>query len=446
MNVWAWLAALLLCGFAAAAARSAEFDHSYALIVGNDNYAGMGLGKLTNAESDASGVANYFRAQGYQVTSLIGPTAATKGRVDAAVTALAGRVTQNDRFVFFFSGHGKSRRTEGVDIAYLVVPGGRSANDPTSLISTGDIADYSRRLDRARHQLFIFDSCYAGLMGQFQSRGSEEPLRYNSETFLVNDLSTRRVRQYLSAGGEDQEVLDNGPARLSWFTYFLLKGLEPGTASPRASGLITFSELATYVQALTANPKHTPAFGSLAGHQGGEYLLRSTAQGSPQLPHLPQISAQTLRDLGFLTRSAEPAVVGTNIERMRKPVDQVYQAWQQKDLPLYMQQFDQRVVQTGQFKSGATFTRGYAEIAEHRRRDFARLDHVDVTKYEVMYQGSEGDEATFGVRYSMEFHWRDGTTKLEHNISECYRVREVANEQRWVIVRNDDYQHRICYR
>ena len=435
------LAVLLL---AIGTAHGQEFQSSYAIVVGNDDYSGVGLSRLTNAESDAEAVERYFRAQGYQVTSLIGPQAATKQKVEETIRKIAGRITDHDRFVFFFAGHGKAKRTEGVDVAYLVVPGGRDQNDPASLISTGDIMEYSRKLDAARHQLFIFDSCYAGLMGQYQTRAPGGQTHYESETFLLRDLGARRVRQYLSAGGEDQEVLDNGPGNLSWFTYFFLKGLEPGVVSQRQSGLITFPELASYVQALSANPKHTPAFGSLAGHRGGEFLLLSTAQGSPQIPKLPGISIQTLRDLGFLTRSSAPEQVGPNIERMRKPIDLLYQAWMEKKLDLYLRQFDHGVVQTGRLKSGKTYSRGYDEIVERRGRDFDRLERVDVLKYEVMYQGSENNRATFGVRYSMDFHWRDGKITQERNINECYNVRLLPDEDRWVIIRNDDYQHRIC--
>jgi len=442
--MWLRVLAVLLIGIGTA--HGQEFRNSYAIVVGVDDYSSLGLSRLANAESDARAVERYFRAQGYQVTPLMGPQAATKRKVEEAVRMIATRITELDRFVFFFAGHGKAQRTEEVDVAYLVVPGGRDKNDPASLISTGDIVEYSRRLDLARHQLFIFDSCYAGLMGQFQTRTVGERPQYDSEAFLVRDLSARRVRQYLSAGGEDQEVLDNGPTNLSWFTYFLLKGLEPGVVSQRRSGLITFPELASYVQALSANLKHTPAFGSLAGHRGGEFLLLSTAQGSPQLPRLPSISIQTLRDLGFLTRSDAPERVGPKIDRMREPIDLIYQAWMQKKLDLYLSQFDHGVVQTGRLKNGSTYSRGYDEIVERRRRDFARLDHVDVLKYEVMYQGSEGRQATFGVRYSIDFYWRDGNVTRERNINECYNVRQLPAEDRWVIVRNDDYQHRICYR
>ena len=442
--MWGLAFAILLIGVSTSYGQ--DFATSYAIVVGVDDYASLGLSRLANAETDARAVERYFRAQGYQVTPLVGRQAATKRAVEDAVRTIAARITERDRVVFFFAGHGKAQRTEGVDVAYLVVPGGRDKNDPASLISTGDIMEYSRSLDRARHQLFIFDSCYAGLMGQFHTRTAGERLQYDSETFLMRDLGARRVRQYLSAGGEDQEVLDNGPANLSWFTYFLLKGLEPGVVNPRHSGLITFSELASYVQALSANPKHTPAFGSLAGHRGGEFLLLSTAQGSPQLPRLPGISTQTLRDLGFLTRSDTPERVGPDIDRMREPIDLLYQAWVQKDVALYLRQFDRDVVQTGRLKQGGTYRRGYEEIAARRRGDFSRLDRVEVSKYEIMYQGSDGALATFGARYSMDFYWRDGKVTRERNINECYSVRQLPTDRRWVIVRNDDYQHRICYR
>ena len=93
---------------------------------------------------------------------------------------------------------------------------------------------------------------------------------------------------------------------------------------------------------------------------------------------------------------------------MRQPIDLLFQAWMQRKLDLYLHQFDPEVVQTGRLKSGAAYSRGLDEIAQRRRGQFARLDRVDVLKYEVMFQGIEGRQATFGVRYSMDFFWRDG--------------------------------------
>jgi hypothetical protein len=425
-------------------ARSAPmFRTSHAIVVGLDDYASLGLEPLSNAESDARAVEDYLKAQGYQVTPLIGRNA-SKQRVEHAVAAIATVLGKDDRFLFFFAGHGQAKQKEGVDIAYLVLRGGANAEDRDSLISTGDIHEYSRQLDAARHQLFVFDSCYAGLMGEFRSRSGDR-VKFSTEDSLVEHLSQRRVRQYLSAGGPDQEVLDNGAAKLSWFTYFLRKGLEPGQVSRRQSGVITFSELASYVQVMSANPKHTPAFGSLAGHGGGEYLLLTTAKGKPVLPRLRDVTIQTLRDLGFLTRSDSPRDLAPLVETMRKPIDDLFDAWRRRDVDAYLRQFDPKVVQTGRYKSGGTYERGLTEIARNRRALFARLGRVEVGKYEVMYQGGDQKRAVFGVRYSMDFEFTDGTKpKSEHGINECYVVEPHESESRWVIVRNDDYLARLC--
>jgi hypothetical protein len=421
------------------------FTGSHALILGVDDYGPMGLKPLHHAEADARKVADYFRSQKYDVSLLLRENA-TRARVMERVTALENAIGDHDRFVFFFAGHGKARRDEGIDVGYLLLPGGRDANDPAALLSTGDIASISRRLGRAVHQLFVFDSCHGGLLGQLQTRTDESPPLYSSEEFFVRDLAKRPTRQYLSAGGDDQEVLDGGPEGLSWFTYFLLQGLEPGAASKRESGLLTFSELASWVQACAANPVHTPAFGSLPGNRGGEYLLFTTARGQPPMAPLKKISFDTLKDLGFLTRADDVASVSESMQSMRTPIDQLYLAWQRNDIDLYLHQLAPDIVQTGRFKDGRSYSRGYDEIKAKRQDDFRRLAKVDVLNYEVMYQGGDRNRAVFGVRYNMDFHYRDGHTTSERNMKECYVVRREQSTQRWLIEKNDDYQRRICER
>ena len=86
--------------------------------------------------------------------------------------------------------------------------------------------------------------------------------------------------------GDDQEVLDSGPGGISWFTYFLLKGMEPGIINQRPSGSILFSELAAYVKVNSANAYHTPASGSMLGHEGGDYVLHNTSLSKPRLAAL----------------------------------------------------------------------------------------------------------------------------------------------------------------
>ena len=223
-----WLLLLAVLGISIGTAQGQDFRNSYAIVVGVNDYSSLGLDLLTNAESDASAVAHYFRAQGYQVSLLLGPQSATKRKVQESVREIATQITESDRFVFFFAGHGKTQRTKDIDVAYLVVPGGRDRNDPVSLISTGDIWEYSRSLDQARHQLFIFDSCYAGLMGQFQRRAAGERPTYDSEKFLTRDLSVRRVRQYLQRGWRGPEGARRWPRELELVHLLPAEGTRAG--------------------------------------------------------------------------------------------------------------------------------------------------------------------------------------------------------------------------
>lgn len=428
--------------FLASSVHGADFEHSYALVIGINNY-GEQLNKLRNAEADAEAVAIYLQSQGYTVHLLTGSEAATKENVERKVDSLAGAMKEDSRFLFFFAGHGKTETIEGVDVAYLVLPVSKSVNAGNNLISSGDISRYSKKLGVARHQLFIFDSCYSGLMGMLDTRTSPKN-HYNSEDYLLDSLKKRKVRQFLAAGGAYQEVLDGGPNNLSWFTYFVLKALHPNQASFRPSGLITFSEFASFVQTRSANPRHTPAFGSLAGHEGGEYLFRDYSKSNPTPELLRDINADTLYKLGFLTRAEDQNDVASLLPSIKLPIENLYHAWRTLDIDLYIDQFSPDAVQTGIYKSGKTYSRGFAEISEKRRQMFPLLDSVEVSKFELMYQGYDGDIATLGVRYSMELRWKSGKITQEKNINECYQVKKSSSDQRWRIIRNDDYQKQIC--
>jgi hypothetical protein len=80
--------------------------------------------------------------------------------------------------------------------------------------------------------------------------------------------------------------------------------------------------------------------------------------------------------------------------------------------------------------------------------------HGEVLTFALLSTGFEfdghrvplGGQATFGVRYSMHFFWQDGSAEWGRNTNECYKVRQLLAENRWVIARTADYQQRICYR
>ncbi len=434
---------LIVLALILAASTHVSAQTNYAVVVGIDDYTAANLVPLGNAENDALRVATYFRSQGYQVVEIIGSREnANRGELESAISDLKNEIKPADTIVFFFAGHGLTEVKNDIKLGYFVMLPDQSGSD-RNLISSGDIFRYSDMLDNARHQLFIFDFCYSGLLGRLPTRGAS-PVGAAPEDNLKDALYSRKARQYLSAGGDEQQVLDTGPAGLSWFTYFLLKGLEPGVVNSRDSGLIIFTELSAYVKVNSANRYHTPSGGSMLGHEGGDYLLYNTSYSRPPNEPLPKFDRQTLTDLGFIARG-EPDKIRHTLEDMQQPIDLLYSAWQKLDVEQYLAQLHPEIEQTFLKKSGERVSRRFSEIASKRRQQFPRLAQVDVVNYEVMYQGGNEDEATFGVRYSMDFHFTDRASPIrEHNKKECYKVRFNSEVDRWQIVRNDDYLKRIC--
>lgn len=118
---------------------------------------------------------------------------------------------------------------------------------------------------QAKHVLFVMDACYSGLG---LTRGGPTSSAY------LRENARRIARQMLTAGGADQQVADSGPNGHSVFTWVLLQALA-GKGDLNGDGLITGTELAAYVApAVSAVSAQTPAFGSLPGSQGGEFVFQ----------------------------------------------------------------------------------------------------------------------------------------------------------------------------
>ena len=114
------------------------------------------------------------------------------------------------------------------------------------------------------------DACYSGL-GLVRGGG-----RTGGGNFL-RDNAHRVGRQMLTAGGADQMVADGGPGGHSIFTWTLLQGLS-GKADLNGDNIITGTELAAYIAPAVASvSQQTPAFGSLPGSEGGEFVFTLAA-------------------------------------------------------------------------------------------------------------------------------------------------------------------------
>ncbi|WP_369935328.1 polysaccharide deacetylase family protein [Xanthomonas tesorieronis] len=253
---------------AAAPAVTSGYDKSWAIVIGIDDYARWP--KLQYAANDAQAIAQTltgsFGFPSSQVIVLKNQEATRNNILAAFHDRLAhGGVGKNDRVFVFFAGHGATRKlASGRDLGYIVPADSDPAQFATDAIPMTEIQDIAESLE-AKHVLFVMDACYSGLGLTRGGGGTNAYLRENAR---------RVARQMLTAGGADQQVADSGPNGHSVFTWVLLQALS-GKGDLNGDGLITGTELAAYVApAVSSISPQTPAFGSLPGSQGGEFVLQ----------------------------------------------------------------------------------------------------------------------------------------------------------------------------
>lgn len=265
---------------------SAEFyRESWAVIIGIDKY--VHWPRLQYAVNDAKGVKELlvrrYRFKPDNIIVLLNEDA-TREKILSVLGDVMGnidKVKKEDRVFVFFAGHGMTRKLpSGRDLGYIIPVDADPQNYQGQSISMTNFQDISEAIP-AKHLFFVMDSCYSGLA---LTRGAGLT---RSENYL-REISRRISRQMLTAGGADQQVADNGPNGHSVFTWTLLQGLE-GQADLNSDGFITASELAAYVgPAVSAIGKQTPAFGSLPGSEGGEFIF----QPRQNTEFLSELSAQ----------------------------------------------------------------------------------------------------------------------------------------------------------
>jgi peptidoglycan/xylan/chitin deacetylase (PgdA/CDA1 family)/uncharacterized caspase-like protein len=249
-----------------AKAAAAGYANSWAILVGIDNY--QKWPKLQYAVRDAEGVGQMlvqkFGFAPERVITLKNEQATRAGILAAFHDRLAHDGLQpNDRVFVFFAGHGATRKlSSGRDLGYIVPWDSDPNNLATDAIPMTEIQNIAESL-QAKHELFVMDACYSGLG---LTRGG-------ANASFLRDNGRRLGRQMLTAGGSDQLVSDGGPNGHSIFTWTLLQGLG-GKADLNGDGLITATELAAYVApAVSSVSQQTPAFGSLPGSEGGDFVF-----------------------------------------------------------------------------------------------------------------------------------------------------------------------------
>jgi peptidoglycan/xylan/chitin deacetylase (PgdA/CDA1 family)/TolA-binding protein len=324
-------------------AISTGYANSYAVVIGINDY--QKWPKLQYAVQDAKAIRDTlvgrFGFDSARVFTLANGEATRNNILALFHDKLAeAKLKKDDRIFVFFAGHGATRQlSSGRSLGYIIPVDSDPQQVSVDAIPMTDLQNIAESLD-AKHLLFVMDACYSGL-GLTRGGGT---------TAFLRDNARRIGRQMLTAGGADQMVADGGPNGHSVFTWTLLQALG-GKADLNGDGMITATELAAYVAPAVASvSQQTPAFGSLPGSEGGEFVFQLPAEaeflseGSTQLSQ-EAIALNKKLDTGRSSQAEGNSVVVKNLQGEEqklaapKPVDassrQLAQRANDRGLQLY---------------------------------------------------------------------------------------------------------------
>ncbi len=249
---------------------SSYFGKSYAVVIGIQNYQNENKWpEVVNAKHDADDMAAFFNEQGFSDVKVFIDEQATIYNITYYLENLANDLKHDDRIVFYFSGHGETEKKGGRDWGYIIPYDGKS--DSASWLSMDKLRELAAKLGNARHQLFILDSCFGGMI---EPKGSAVS---SASPFYIDELTKRRVRLYMTAGGANEKApMRSEVSKNSHYTAHLLRGLRNGFADKDFDGIITTSELEGYLlMAASIKGMITPRWGTIDGHENSEFIISS---------------------------------------------------------------------------------------------------------------------------------------------------------------------------
>jgi WD40 repeat protein len=262
------------------------YEHSYALLLGNSDYLNNEVWKdLPGVRVDLREVKQALEAQGFSVVSFDdqGKPRLGKEAIDLTRDRFYYQVEQfistfgqdeDNRLLIYFAGHGytallRDKRKMGylmMQDAPVLPSVSEALENPLSNQQIGALHRSSINMDeietwakniKARHALFVFDSCFAGSV---LFRGVDAP-----PPDYVTELVAEPVREFLTAGNELQVVPDD-----SIFRKAFVRGIQGAAdAADRdhpKDGYVLASELYAYIlKEVTyfSDRKQTPVFGKI---------------------------------------------------------------------------------------------------------------------------------------------------------------------------------------
>jgi uncharacterized caspase-like protein len=246
------------------------YKNMWALVVGIDRYQDSSIPKLGFAVNDARAVESLIREKlvAGQVFALYNEEA-TRENICKILQKKLTEAGPDDAVLLYFACHGTTFPTGGKPLGDIV-PYDGSQEDRYRNISMQTFKNDIARAIPARHLMLVVDACYGGLL---TTRSMViNPLPGHHEDRYLQEIKGREAKIVLTAGKEDEKVLDMGGQGHSAFTNRLIETVEGARYFIAAKEL--YAQIHEKVQEDAAQYGHTqtPQFG-FWGRDDGDFVL-----------------------------------------------------------------------------------------------------------------------------------------------------------------------------
>ncbi|MCI5120262.1 MAG: hypothetical protein D3908_03535, partial [Candidatus Electrothrix sp. AUS4] len=286
-----------------------RFRRSHAIIIGIDKYSN-GIQPLVTAVNDAKRLNEILVRHGYNVRLLVNEEATLSHLQTLFRDELPQQISQDDRLLLYFAGHGVARSDDKGPEGYLI-PQDANQNDKNTFWKMTALHSYLEQLP-CRHMLAILDCCFAGAF-RWSSKRDFQPL----PPVIYQERFDRFLRdpawQVITSAAYNQKALDNTLSGYplgehgviknqqqphSPFALSLFEALD-GAADlipEGGDGIITAMELASYLQyhvsdkAEQIDHQQMPQLWPLNKHGHGEFIFLLRPEDKIKLSPAPQLT------------------------------------------------------------------------------------------------------------------------------------------------------------
>ena len=220
---------------------------SYALVVGISKFTN-GIPPLTYTSNDPIRMRDFLLNEaGFDYVHVLTEEKATLPRIRQLMEhALPEKITENDRFLFYWSGHGYDFRGAGKARDYLPLANS-GPRERFTMVSMDNIGAWDEFI-KARHALYLLDACASGL-ASIERQGDEEFAELDNATLA---RLSRPGRHLITAGTGEQSTIAGPNWQGSIFTDTVLRALRGDADSADGvsgkDGVVSILELVGFVQ------------------------------------------------------------------------------------------------------------------------------------------------------------------------------------------------------